>query len=289
MAELSETFSTEKNKIEKGALYLVATPIGNLDDITLRALKILRECDFVAAEDSRVSAKLLSHYDIQKPIVVYQKFNTASSGEKIAVRLKNGESCALVTDAGTPGISDPGQEVASLCVSLGIKVYAVPGACACVTALVSSGFDTSRFVFVGFPGAKQNEMEKSFETVRNDERTSVFYEAPHRLKKTLEVMEKVLGSDRKIALCRELTKLNEEIIRLSIGEANEKYEKEEPRGEYVVVVDGCREQSGLFFENMTVAEHVNYYIGLGLDKMSAIKAVAKDRRVPKNDIYKEFI
>ncbi len=282
--------SAEKNKTEKGTLYLVATPIGNLDDITLRALKVLRECDFIAAEDTRVTAKLLSHFEISKPVVIYQKYNVTKAGGEIADRLGQGETCALVTDAGTPGISDPGQEVARLCIEKNIPVRAVPGACAAICALISSGMPTDGFVFAGFPGSRPADIEKSLEPLINERRTSILYEAPHRLKKTLGIMCRLFGGDRKVALCRELTKLNEEVIRGTLSEVCLRYSAEEPRGEFVIILEGAEDTGDTFWEHMSVEEHVGYYAErLGLDRMSAVKAVARDRGVPKNEIYKELV
>ena len=282
------TQTKEKNATLRGALYLVATPIGNLDDITLRALKVLRECDFVAAEDTRVTSKLLSHFEISKPIVIYQKFNVREAGNEIVSRLREGLTCALVTDAGTPGISDPGQEVAALCVSEDIPVVSIPGPCACIAALTSSGFPTDGFVFLGFPGVKRSELEKNLSPLACERRTAVLYEAPHRLKKTLEAMRDILGGDRKIALCRELTKLNEEIIRTDVSGALEKYSSSEPRGEYVIVVRGAG-QSERFWENMSVREHYDFYLKTGFERMDALKQVARDRGVSKNEIYKAML
>lgn len=280
---------TEKNITEKGALYLVATPIGNLDDITFRALKVLRECDFVAAEDTRVTAKLLSHFEISKPIIIYQRHNVRNAGTEIVSKLMSGETCALVTDAGTPGISDPGQEVASVCVNAGIRVISLPGACACIAALTSSGLPTDGFVFVGFPGIKKSELDVSLLPLKNEKRTAVLYEAPHRLKKTLASIAERLGSERKIVLCRELTKINEEIIRTTVGEALKLYSQSEPRGEYVIVLGGC-ENEECFWDKMTVREHFTYYVEkTGMERMDAIKAVARDRHISKNEIYKELI
>ncbi len=281
---------SEKNKPEKGVLYLVATPIGNLDDITLRALKVLRECDFIAAEDTRVTAKLLSHFDISKPIVIYQKHNVRSSGEEIVSRLKNGETCALVTDAGTPGISDPGSEVARLSIDCGVTVRPIPGACAAVTALICSGMPTDGFVFTGFPGSSAREIEESAGRLLSETRTAVLYEAPHRLRKTLEIFKTVLGGEREISICRELTKLNEEVIRTTLEGACAIYSEEEPRGEFVLVIRGANGNGDAFWSEMSLPEHLNYYTEkLGMTKMEAVKAVARDRGVSKNEIYREFI
>lgn len=280
----------EKNKILPSTLYLVATPIGNLEDMTFRAVKTLSECDFIAAEDTRVTAKLLSAYDIKKPLVTYEEHCKRSAGETIIQRLKNGESCALVTDAGTPGISDPGEDLVKLCAENGIAVVSVPGACAAVNALAASGLSTRYFLFEGFLEGKENAKRERLNELSASRQTLIFYEAPHRLTETLALMEQTLGGDRKISLCRELTKRNEEIVRTTLGEAVKKYTEEAPRGEFVLVVEGRVGQSDLFWSDMTVAQHVEYYVNnMSLDKMSAIKAVAKDRGVPKNAIYKELL
>lgn len=280
----------EKNKIMPSTLYLVATPIGNLEDMTFRAVKTLSECDFIAAEDTRVTAKLLSAYDIKKPLLTYEEHCKRSAGETILQRLKNGESCALVTDAGTPGISDPGEDLVKLCAENGIAVVSVPGACAAVNALAASGLSTRYFLFEGFLEGKDSAKKERLTELSAYKQTLIFYEAPHRLTDTLVLMEQTLGGDRKISLCRELTKRNEEIVRTTISEAVKKYTEEAPRGEFVLVVDGRKAQADVFWAEMTVSEHVDYYVNnMSLDKMSAIKAVAKDRGVPKNAIYKELI
>ncbi|MBQ0101301.1 MAG: 16S rRNA (cytidine(1402)-2'-O)-methyltransferase [Firmicutes bacterium] len=280
----------ERNKTEKGALYLVATPIGNLDDITYRAVKVLSECDFVAAEDTRVTAKLLSHLEISKPVVIYQKFNLKEAGGKIAERLKNGETCALVTDAGTPGISDPGQDIAKLCILSGIKVIPVPGACALINALIGSGMNTDRFLFEGFIGSKKSEAKKRLEAISAETATVILYEAPHRLVQTLEAINEVFGGDRELVLCRELTKLNEEFIRTTAAEALALYSENEPRGEYVIVIEGASSEGDEFWTNLSIEQHVSYYVEkMNLSKMDAIKQTAKDRRVPKKEIYRSIL
>lgn len=280
----------EKNKIEPSTLYIVATPIGNLDDITLRALKVLSECDFIAAEDTRVTSKLLSAYEIKKPLVTYEEHSKRSAGEMILKRLKDGESCALVTDAGTPAISDPGEDLVRLCAENDVNVVAIPGACAAVNALALSGLSTRYFVFEGFIQGKDGEKKERLNLLSAEDRTIIFYEAPHRLTDTLKMMSDAFGEDRKISLCRELTKKNEEVVRTTLGQALKRYENEAPRGEFVLVVDGRKESTDAFWIDLSIAEHVSYYIDkMGLDKMSAIKAVAKDRGVPKNSIYKEML
>ena len=254
----------EKNKTEKGVLYLVATPIGNLSDISERALKVLSEVDFVAAEDTRNSAKLLTYFGISKPMISYHQHNRAERGPVICDRLLAGEACALITDAGTPAISDPGEDLVKLCAEKGIRVSFIPGACAAIMALALSGLTTGRFAFEGFVSGTKTERKKRFSAVANDDRTLIFYEAPHRLKATLEEMLETFG-DRKITLCRELTKLNEEAIRTTLKDAVQYYENTDPRGEYVLVLEGVTEpvQGEEFWQSMTAREHVEYYMNMG--------------------------
>lgn len=279
----------EKNRIIGGTLYLVTTPIGNLSDLSERAKKVLAGVDFVAAEDTRNSSKLLSIFGIKKPMVSYYEHNKRERGEVICARLEAGESCALVTDAGMPGISDPGEDIVKLCAERGIRVTAVPGPCAAMTALTLSGLFTARFAFEGFLTTNRGERTKRLQALKTDDRTLIFYEAPHKLKTTLADLFEAFG-DRKISLCRELTKLNEEIIRTRLSDAVRLYDEREPRGEYVLIVEGASEAESLseaFWQGMTVAEHVEHYISAGLSKMDAVKACAKDRGVPKNEIYRE--
>lgn len=280
----------EKNKVEKSTLYLVATPIGNLADISERAIKVLTEADFVAAEDTRNSLKLLSALGIKNELISYHEHNKKSSGERIVARLLSGESCALITDAGMPAISDPGEDIVRLCADAGINVSVIPGACAAVSALSLSGLATSRFAFEGFLSANKSERKKQLERVKKEDRTLIFYEAPHKLKSTLEVMGEIFGSDRKISLCREITKLNEEIKRTTIGKAIEFYSANEPRGEYVLVVEGFTGQSisdeTAALISLSPEEHVAKYENDGLARMDAIKQAAKDRGLSKSELYK---
>ena len=280
----------DKNKIVGGVLYLVATPIGNLSDITERALKVLESVDFVAAEDTRNTGKLLAYFGISKPMVSYFEHNKKERGEMIAERLLNGESCALLTDAGTPAISDPGEDLVRLCAEKNITVTAIPGCCAVVNALALSALSTQRFCFEGFLSTNKGERYARLEEIKSDRRTTIFYEAPHKLKKTLEDIYKVLG-DRRLSLCRELTKINEEVLRTTVKGAMEYYEVNEPRGEYVLVLEGASDDEiskDSFFANMTLTEHFEYYISQGMSKMDATKAVAKDRGVGKSTIYNEL-
>ena len=280
----------EKNKIEKGMLYLVATPIGNLADLSERAIKVLSEVDFIAAEDTRNSMKLLSYLGIQKPMVSYFEHNKRERGQIIADRLKAGESCALITDAGTPAISDPGEDIVALCAQLSIPVTSIPGACAGVVALTLSGLPTGRFCFEGFLSANKGERRERLSELENEKRTMIFHEAPHKLIATLADMKNTFGDERRISLCRELTKKNEEVLRFTLASAVDYYNENAPRGEYVLIVEGCTKTKSneSFFENMSIEEHVNFYINNGLSKMDAIKSCAKDRGVHKNIIYKEF-
>ncbi len=278
----------EKNRVRAGTLYLVTTPIGNLSDLSERAKKVLGGVDFVAAEDTRNSAKLLSLFGIRKPMVSYFEHNKRERGEVICDRIAAGESCALVTDAGMPGISDPGEDIVKLCAERGIPVTAVPGPCAAMTALTLSGLFTARFAFEGFLTTNRGERTRRLETIRSDDRTLIFYEAPHKLKTTLNDLYEAFG-DRPVTLCRELTKLNEEIIRTTLAEAAHLYDEREPRGEYVLIVEGQTAEeaaSEAFWTDMTIGEHVAYYMNEGKSKMDAIKACAKDRGVAKNEIYR---
>ena len=283
----------EKNKVLPQTLYLVATPIGNLADISERAVKVLSEVDFIAAEDTRNSLRLLSALSIKNELISYHEHNKKASGGRIVARLLGGESCALITDAGMPAISDPGEDIVRMCADAGICVSIIPGACAAVSALSLSGLSTSRFAFEGFLPPAKSERIKRLRAVADDDRTLIFYEAPHKLKATLADMAEVFGEDRKISLCRELTKLNEEIERTTLGKALLQYEEKEPRGEYVLIVEGA---SGAAVSDeiselcaLPPQEHVAKYIADGLPKMDAIKKAAKDRGVSKSTLYKELV
>ena len=283
----------EKNKVIKQTLYLVATPIGNLSDISERAVKVLSEVDFIAAEDTRNSLKLLSALSIKNELISYHEHNKKASGERIIARLLGGESCAIITDAGMPAISDPGEDIVRMCADAGICVTVVPGACAAVSALSLSALSTSRFAFEGFLSPVKNERLKRLRAVANDDRTLIFYEAPHKLKATLLDMAEIFGKERKISLCREITKLNEEITRTTLEKAILLYNEKEPRGEYVLVIEGASEKAvsdeTAELCELPVKDHVAKYISEGLSKMDAIKKAAKDRGVPKSVLYKELV
>ncbi len=279
---------TEKNRTRGGTLYLVATPIGNRADISERALKVLSEVDFVAAEDTRNSGLLLSHYGISKPFVSYHEHNKHERGAHIADRLENGESCALITDAGTPAISDPGEDIVVLCAARGIPVSSIPGACAAVTALSVSALPTRRFVFEGFLPPDKGERRKRLAFLAFETRTVILYEAPHKLRRTLADMLAVFG-DRRISLCRELTKLNEDIVRTTLSDAVRMYEETEPRGEYVLVIDGAEESAQAEEYPEDPEAHVQMLLEEGLARMDAIKAAAKARGISKGALYKQLL
>ena len=279
----------EKNKTAKSTLYLVATPIGNLSDLSERALKVLSEVDFIAAEDTRNSMRLLSHFGISKPLVSYYEHNKRERGEEIVTRLLGGESCALITDAGTPAISDPGEDLVRLCAEIGITVTSVPGACAMVNALALSALSTSRFVFEGFLPVSKKERRERLSTLEKEERTFILHEAPHKLKVTLKELSSILGAERKIAICRELTKLNEEIVRTTLGEAVELYSEREPRGEYVLVIEGAGilkcDRDNEEIDLSALKNEVDLRCRNGESKNRAIKAVAEAHGISKNQLY----
>lgn len=291
--ELSENEQPEKNRVLGGTLYLVGTPIGNLADLSQRAVKVLSQVDFIAAEDTRNSLRLLTYLGIQKPLVSYFEHNKQERGPQIAERLLAGESCALVTDAGMPAISDPGEDLVALCAVRGIPVTTVPGPCAAITALTLSGLPTARFAFEGFLSAQKNDRRQRLKELENETRTLLFHEAPHKLRATLSDMAEAFGGDRRIALCRELTKRNEEIQRMTVAEAVAYYEANDPRGEYVLVLEGNSapdKADEAFWTGLDVPAHVRYYMDTeGLSQKDAIKAAAKDRGVPKNEVYMQIV
>lgn len=287
---MHNNMENEKNAIKAGMLYLVATPIGNLSDISERAIKVLSEVDLIAAEDTRNTSKLLNILGIRKPMLSYHEHNRREKGEELVKRLAAGEACALVTDAGTPGISDPGEDMVALCAERSIPVTLIPGACAGICALVLSGLPAGRFCFEGFLSAKSGERRARLKELSSEDRTVIYHEAPHKLRATLRDMCEAFGAERRIAICRELTKLNEEIFRTTLGKALEYYEQNEPRGEYVLVVAGCEKKlESEFWKQLDEAEHVEHYIRLGMSKQEAIKAAAHDRGVPKNTVYQKLI
>ena len=268
-----------------GTLYLVGTPIGNLGDLSVRALETLRSADFIAAEDTRVTAKLLNHFEIKKPCVSYYEHNKYASGEKIVARLLAGETCALVTDAGMPAISDPGEDIVRQCAEQGIDVQVIPGPCAAIAALAVSGLPTQQFCFEGFLAVSGKTRREHLERLRGETRTMIFYEAPHKLLATLRDLTAAFGEDRRISLCRELTKLHEEVRRMTLGEASAYYEENPPRGEFVLVVAGAEEkpEAGCTFE--AARELVRARMAEGLSTKDAVKQVAKLTGFAKNLLY----
>ena len=276
-----------------GKLFLCATPIGNLEDITYRVVRTLKEVDLIGAEDTRNSIKLLNHFDIKTPMTSYHEFNKYDKAKVLVQDMLQGKNIALITDAGTPGISDPGEELVRQCYEAGIEVTSLPGAAACITALTMSGQKTRRFVFEAFLPKDKKEKQQVLESLKNEVRTTIIYEAPHRLVKTLKELEKTIGN-RPLTICRELTKKYEEAFQTTISEAIEYYDSKEPKGEYVLVIAGKpmeeiqaekREQ----WELMNIEEHVQFYMNQDMDKKTAMKMVAKDRGVSKRDIYNELI
>lgn len=276
-----------------GKLYLCATPIGNLEDITYRVVRTLNEVDLIGAEDTRNSIKLLNHFDIKTPMTSYHEFNKYDKAKQLVEMMKEGKNIAIITDAGTPGISDPGEEVVRQCFKAGIQVTSLPGPVACITALTMSGQKTRRFCFEAFLPKDKKEKVAVLEELKNETRTIIIYEAPHRLARTLKELRETLGN-RQLTLCRELTKKYEEADKTTIDRAIEKYNEKEPRGEYVLVIEGksqeeIQEENKQKWESMTIEEHMEYYISQGNDKKSAMKLVAKDRGVSKRDIYNQLI
>jgi 16S rRNA (cytidine1402-2'-O)-methyltransferase len=271
-----------------GKLYICATPIGNLSDITFRVLDTLKEVDIIAAEDTRHTLKLLNHFDIKKPLISYYEHNKMYKGAKIIELLKEGKNIALVSDAGTPVISDPGEQLVKECIENQIEIESLPGACAAVTAITLCGLDTKRFIFHGFLPHKKQDKLKELNSLKDFTYTLVFYEAPHKLKATLECMLEVFG-DRDIAILRELTKKYEQVLRLPLSESIKHFEENEPMGEFVLVVSGAEEKEEELFTHLSVKDHVDMYIKDGMDKKEAIKKCALDRNVPKRDIYNEYI
>ena len=277
-----------------GTLYLVATPIGNLEDMTFRAVRILKEVDLIAAEDTRNSIKLLNHFEIDTPMTSYHEFNKVDKAITLIEKLKEGKNIAVVTDAGTPGISDPGEELVAMCYEAGIEVTSVPGPAACITAVTMSGQACRRFAFEAFLPKDKKERRRVLEETKNETRTIIIYEAPHHLIGTLKELAEVLGEDRGITLCRELTKKHEEKEKTTIGGVLLSYETKEPRGEYVLVIAGKSKEEAIQearaqFEDMTIEEHMDLYLAQGMDKKEAMKAVAKDRGVSKRDIYNALL
>lgn len=277
---------------EQGKLYICPTPIGNLDDITLRVLKVLEEVDLIAAEDTRHTIKLLNHFEIKKPLTSYHEHNKREKGKVLIHKLLNGENIALVSDAGMPGISDPGEDLIKLAIENDIEVIALPGPTASTLALVLSGLPTGKFVFEGFLPSSKKDRKEALQNIKNEERTIILYESPYRVKALLEDMLDIFG-ERDIAVCRELTKKYEEVFRGSIEQSIEKFTQDDPKGEFVIIVRGADRvevsQESQEWENISIKDHLLKYINEGMTKKDAVKKVAEDRGLPKNEVYKESL
>lgn len=273
-----------------GTLYLCATPIGNLEDITYRVLRTLKEVDLIAAEDTRNSIRLLNHFEIKTPMTSYHEYNKIDKAYQLVAKMREGKNIALITDAGTPGISDPGEDIVRICYEEGIPVTSLPGAAACITALTMSGLPTRRFAFEAFLPKDKKEHQAVIEELKTETRTIIIYEAPHHLVRTLQELSDTLGGDRRLTICRELTKRHEEKMQTTFADSLSYYEVNEPRGEYVLIIAGRsreemkkEEQAG--WEALSLEEHMAHYESQGIDRKEAMKRVAKDRGVSKRDIY----
>ena len=277
-----------------GTLYLCATPIGNLEDITYRVLRTLKEVDLIAAEDTRNSIRLLNHFEIKTPMTSYHEYNKIDKAYQLVAKMREGKNIALITDAGTPGISDPGENIVRICYEEGIPVTSLPGAAACITALTMSGLPTRRFVFEAFLPKDKKEHQAVLEELKTETRTIIIYEAPHHLVRTLQELSDTLGGDRRLTICRELTKRHEEKLQMTLTDSLSYYEVNEPRGEYVLIIAGRsreemkkEEQAG--WEALSLEEHMAHYESQGIDRKEAMKRVAKDRGVSKRDIYQALL
>lgn len=276
-----------------GKLYLCATPIGNLEDMTYRVVRTLGEVDLIAAEDTRNSIKLLNHFDIKTPMTSYHEYNKMEKGKKLVEKLQSGMNIALITDAGTPGISDPGEELVKMCYEAGIEVTSLPGAAACITALTLSGLSTRRFAFEAFLPTDKKEKQAVLKELEDETRTIILYEAPHRLVRTLQELLENLGN-RRITVCRELTKKHETAFAATLEEALSYYEANEPKGECVLVLEGrsraeLKQEEVAKWEEMSIEDHMDYYLNQGIDKKEAMKKVAKDRGIGKRDVYQQLL
>lgn len=277
-----------------GTLYLCATPIGNLEDITYRVLRTLKEVDLIAAEDTRNSIRLLNHFEIKTPMTSYHEYNKIDKAYQLVAKMREGKNIALITDAGTPGISDPGEDIVRICYEEGIPVTSLPGAAACITALTMSGLPTRRFVFEAFLPKDKKEHQAVLEELKTETRTIIIYEAPHHLVRTLQELSDTLGGDRRLTICRELTKRHEKKLQMTLADSLSYYEVNEPRGEYVLIIAGRsreemkkEEQAG--WEALSLEEHMAHYESQGIDRKEAMKRVAKDRGVSKRDIYQALL
>ena len=277
-----------------GTLYLCATPIGNLEDITYRVLRTLKEVDLIAAEDTRNSIRLLNHFEIKTPMTSYHEYNKIDKAYQLVAKMREGKNIALITDAGTPGISDPGEDIVRICYEEGIPVTSLPGAAACITALTMSGLPTRRFVFEAFLPKDKKEHQAVLEELKTETRTIIIYEAPHHLVRTLQELSDTLGGDRRLTICRELTKRHEEKLQMTLTDSLSYYEVNEPRGEYVLIIAGrsreeMKKEDQAGWEALSLEEHMAHYESQGIDRKEAMKRVAKDRGVSKRDIYQALL
>lgn len=274
---------------KKGTLYLVATPIGNLEDITFRAIRTLKEVDMILAEDTRKTIKLLNHYEISKPMISFYRHNEGVKSEHVLSLLEEGKNLALVSDAGTPAISDPGEDLVKLLIENNISIVPIPGAVACIQALICSGFDTTKFAFEGFLSINKRCRKERLEILKNEERTMIFYEAPHKLKRTLVDLKETFGGERRIVLAREITKIHEEFLRLTIDDAIAYYDEDEHdvKGEFVIVLEGAPKKEEVVEES--ISELMAMYLEEGYDKKEAMKMVAKKKGISKSEVYKELL
>lgn len=270
-----------------GTLYLVATPIGNLEDITFRAIRILKEVDMILAEDTRKTIKLLNHYEIQKPMISFYRHNEGIKADYVLSLLQEGKNLALVSDAGTPAISDPGEDLVRLLIENDISVVPIPGSVACIQALICSGFDTTKFAFEGFLSINKRTRKERLEILKNEERTMLFYEAPHKLKRTLDDFKQAFGGERRIVLAREITKIHEEFLRFTIDDAIAYYYENDVKGEFVIVLEGAPKKEEEVTES--VSELMEMYLSEGYDKKEAMKMVAKKKGISKSEVYKELL
>ena len=275
--------------MEKGSLYLVATPIGNLEDITLRALNVLKQVDIILAEDTRKTLKLLNHFEISKKLISFYRHNEGVKIDYVLSLLNEGKNLAVVSDAGTPGISDPGEDLVRACIENEINIVPIPGACAFIQGLITSGFDTTRFAFEGFLPMNKRGRRDRLESLKNEERTIILYEAPHKLKYTINDMIDYFGDERKIVLARELTKIHEEFLRMTLKQAKEYYEENDIKGEFVVLVEGKKPDDNKKISEDSIEDLMKKYLDEGFDKKEAMKRVAKDKGVTKSEIYKYLI
>ncbi len=275
--------------MEKGILYLVATPIGNLEDITFRAIRVLKEVDMILAEDTRKTLKLLNHFEISKKMISFYRHNEGVKLEYVIGLLEEGKNLAVVSDAGTPGISDPGEDLVKAAIEHNITIVPIPGSVAFIQGLIVSGFDTTRFVFEGFLSINRRVRKERLEELKKESRTIIFYEAPHKLKRTIQDLYQTFGGDRKVVLAREITKIHEEFLRFTLEEAKEYYEEREVKGEFVLLVEGKKTEEDTIVSKQTIEELMELYLNDGVDKKEAMKRVAKEKGITKSEVYKYLL